>query len=66
MAVLRLGREGFGYRTRNDSVLVADVAGYTEEVARPDGSSPFETAVPAKAAVRPERPRRLLRTAPLP
>ncbi len=40
------------FRTRNDAVLVmiADVAGRTEEVARPDGSSPFETPGPAKTA----------------
>ena len=38
------------FRTRNDAVLVliADVAGRTEEVARPDGSNPFETPAPGR------------------
>ena len=39
-------------RTRTDSVVVllADVAGRTEEVARPDGTSPFDTPAPTRAA----------------
>jgi hypothetical protein len=39
------------YRSRSELVLVVieDVAGRTEEVARPDGSSPFETPAPTKA-----------------
>jgi hypothetical protein len=37
-------------RVRSDNVLVvlADVAGHADEVAHPDGSSPFETPAPAK------------------
>src|SRR5512140_435413 len=40
------------FRTRNDGVLVliADVAGRTEEVARPDGSNPFETPAAVQTA----------------
>lgn len=39
------------YLMRNENVLVvlADVAGRTEEVARPDGTSPFETPAPDRA-----------------
>jgi hypothetical protein len=46
------------FRTRNDAVLVmiADVAGRTEEVAKPDGSNPFETPAPAKTAAPPRTP----------
>lgn len=46
------------FRTRNDAVLVliADVAGRTEEVARPDGSNPFETPAAVKAAAPPRTP----------
>ncbi len=38
------------YRGGRDNVLVVlgDVAGHADEVARPDGSSPFETPAPAK------------------
>lgn len=44
--------QGSTFRTPNDAVLVliADVGGRTEEVARPDGSNPFETPAPAKTA----------------
>jgi len=40
------------YLMRNENVLVvlADVGGRTEEVARPDGTNPFETPAPAKTA----------------
>lgn len=40
------------FRTKNDAVLVmiADVAGRTEEVSKPDGSNPFETPAPTKTA----------------
>lgn len=43
---------GYGYKTQKDYVLVAiaDVAGKTEEVAKPDGTSPFEKPEPTKAA----------------
>lgn len=51
------------YRMRNENVVVvlADVAGRTEEVTRPDGTSPFETPAPAKTAAPPWTP-----TAPSP
>lgn len=41
------------FRTRNDAVvvLIADVGGRTEVVARPDGSNPFETPAPARTAI---------------
>lgn len=41
-------------RDENVLVLLADVAGHTEEVARPDGTSPFETP----ASVKPTAPAR--------
>ena len=46
------------YPTRNENVPVtlADVAGRAEEVARPDGTSPFETPAPARTAAPPRTP----------
>lgn len=43
-------------RNENVVVLLADVAGRTEEVARPDGANPFETPAPAKTATPPRTP----------
>jgi hypothetical protein len=46
------------YRMRNEYVVVflPDVAGRTEEVARPDGTNPFETPSSTKAAAPPRTP----------
>lgn len=40
------------YQARNDAVIVAlpDVAGRIEEVAKPDGTSPFEAPTPSKSS----------------
>jgi hypothetical protein len=40
------------YLMRNENILVvlADVAGRIEEVARPDGTNPFETPAPARTS----------------
>ena len=43
-------------RNENADVLLADVAGRIEEVARPEGTSPSETPAPAKTAAPPRRP----------
>ena len=45
------GRSTGSYQVRNDTVVVAlpDVAGRTEEVAKPDGTNPFEAPSPSKS-----------------
>lgn len=52
------GKAAARYQYEGETVLVVlgDIAGRTEEVARPDGTNPFEKSEPTKAASPPKNP----------
>ena len=47
---------GVPHAERDVLVVIADVSGRTEEVARPDGTNPFETPAAARSGVTARKP----------